>query len=112
MVRANNLGRKETTMPTYEYACDACGHRFEKFQSITAPAARKCPECGKMKLRRLIGSGAGIIFRGSGFYQTDYRTSSYKQGASAETKPAAPAKDAPSTPPASSGGSTASEAAG
>ncbi|MFW6155366.1 MAG: FmdB family zinc ribbon protein [Planctomycetota bacterium] len=97
-------------MPTYEYVCDACGHRFERFQSITAPAARKCPECGKMKLRRLIGNGAGIIFRGSGFYQTDYRSSSYNKAASAETKPAASDQDnasTSSTPP-----STGSEAAG
>jgi len=68
-------------MPTYEYECDACGHSFEKFQSITAAAARKCPECGKLKLRRLIGSGAGVIFKGSGFYQTDYRSADYAKKA-------------------------------
>ncbi len=67
-------------MPTYEYVCKNCGHKFEKFQSITASSLRKCPQCGKMKLQRLIGSGAGIIFKGSGFYQTDYRTDSYKSG--------------------------------
>ncbi|MCK4886111.1 MAG: zinc ribbon domain-containing protein [Planctomycetes bacterium] len=67
-------------MPTYEYVCKNCGHQFEKFQSITANSLRKCPQCGKMKLQRLIGSGAGIIFKGSGFYQTDYRTDSYKSG--------------------------------
>jgi len=67
-------------MPTYEYVCKNCGHKFEKFQSITANSLRKCPQCGKMKLQRLIGSGAGIIFKGSGFYQTDYRTDSYKSG--------------------------------
>ncbi len=75
-------------MPTYDYQCDACGHEFEKFQSITAPAVKKCPECGKLKVRRLIGTGAGIIFKGSGFYETDYRSESYKQAAQKD-KPAA-----------------------
>jgi putative FmdB family regulatory protein len=69
-------------MPTYDYECRACGHAFEKFQSIKAPAVRKCPECGELKVARLIGAGAGIIFKGSGFYQTDYRSDSYKQAAS------------------------------
>ena len=69
-------------MPTYEYICGNCGHEFEKLQSITAKALRKCDSCGKMQLKRLIGSGSGIIFKGSGFYQTDYRTESYKNGAS------------------------------
>jgi len=68
-------------MPTYDYQCDACEHTFEVFQSMTEAAKRKCPECGKLKLRRLIGTGAGVIFRGSGFYQTDYRSSSYEEGA-------------------------------
>jgi putative FmdB family regulatory protein len=67
-------------MPTYEYVCKNCEHKFEQFQSIIAKPSRKCPECGKMKLQRLIGAGAGIIFKGSGFYQTDYRSESYKQG--------------------------------
>jgi len=68
-------------MPTYQYLCDGCGHEFEKFQSIKANALRKCPACGKMQLNRLIGAGGAIIFKGSGFYQTDYRTESYKAGA-------------------------------
>ena len=72
-------------MPTYEYVCNECGYRFEKFQSITASNLRKCPQCSKMKLQRLIGGGAGIIFKGSGFYQTDYRTDSYKSGEKKET---------------------------
>ena len=67
-------------MPTYEYVCESCGHKFEEFQSITAKSLRKCPECKKSALRRLIGTGAGILFKGSGFYQTDYRTDSYKKG--------------------------------
>jgi putative FmdB family regulatory protein len=73
-------------MPTYDYECDACHHKFELFQSINDPVQRKCPECKKSKLRRLFGTGAAIMFKGSGFYQTDYRSESYKKGASAETK--------------------------
>ena len=71
-------------MPTYDYQCDACDHRFELFQSITADPIKKCPECGKNKVRRLIGPGAAVIFKGSGFYCTDYRSSSYKKAATAE----------------------------
>ena len=77
-------------MPTYEYECDGCGERFEKFQSITAAPVRKCPLCGKRKVRRLIGAGAAVIFKGSGFYQTDYRSESYKKAAEKD-KPAVPA---------------------
>jgi putative FmdB family regulatory protein len=72
-------------MPTYDYECDACGHKFELFQSITDPVERKCPQCKKLKLRRLFGTGAAIVFKGSGFYQTDYRSESYKKAASAES---------------------------
>ena len=71
-------------MPTYDYVCDACQHQFEAFHSIKADPIQKCPECGKKKLRRLIGPGAAIVFKGSGFYQTDYRSDSYKKGAAAE----------------------------
>jgi putative FmdB family regulatory protein len=71
-------------MPTYEYHCDACDHEFEEFQSMSEPELKKCPECGKKKLRRLFGSGAAILFKGSGFYQTDYRSESYKQAAKAD----------------------------
>ncbi len=71
-------------MPTYDYRCDACGHEFEHFQSITSEALRKCPACGKLKLQRLLGTGGGIIFKGSGFYQTDYRSESYRKAAEAE----------------------------
>ncbi len=67
-------------MPTYQYLCEGCGHEFERFQSITAGTLRKCPACSKMRLNRLIGTGGGIIFKGSGFYQTDYRSESYKEG--------------------------------
>ena len=71
-------------MPTYEYKCDACGAEFERFQSITAEPIKRCPECGKAKVRRLIGTGAGLIFKGSGFYITDYRDKSYTEKAKAE----------------------------
>ena len=71
-------------MPTYDYVCDACGHEFELFQSITDPVKRKCPDCKKPKLRRFIGTGAAIMFKGSGFYKTDYRSESYKKQAAAD----------------------------
>ena len=60
-------------MPTYDYRCAGCGHRFEEFQSMTAAPLRRCPECREDRLERLIGAGAGVIFKGSGFYQTDYK---------------------------------------
>ena len=89
-------------MPTYDYQCEACGHAFEKFQPITAKPIRKCPRCGRLKVRRLIGTGAGVIFRGSGFYQTDYRSDSYRKAAekdkpssSASTSSAGDAKTKP-----------------
>ncbi|MEX2114592.1 MAG: zinc ribbon domain-containing protein [Pirellulales bacterium] len=72
-------------MPTYDYECDACGHKFELFQGINDPVQRKCPQCKKLKLRRLFGTGAAIMFKGSGFYQTDYRSDSYKKAASADS---------------------------
>lgn len=73
-------------MPTYDYVCDACKHEFEEFQSITAAPLKKCPKCGKSKLVRLLGTGGGIIFKGGGFYQTDYRSDSYKKSAEADAK--------------------------
>jgi putative FmdB family regulatory protein len=84
-------------MPTYDYECDACGHKFEEFQSMMAKNLRKCPACKKSKLRRLLGTGAAIIFKGSGFYQTDYRSESYKSGAKADEKPAPPKTDTAAT---------------
>jgi putative FmdB family regulatory protein len=73
-------------MPTYDYRCSKCDHIWELFQSIKAEPEKKCPSCGKRTAKRVIGSGAGIIFRGSGFYQTDYRSESYKKAASADKK--------------------------
>ncbi|MFM7292297.1 MAG: FmdB family zinc ribbon protein [Planctomycetia bacterium] len=72
-------------MPTYDYVCDGCGHAFELFQSMTDGVKKTCPECGKKKLRRLIGAGGAIVFKGSGFYKTDYRSESYKKGAAADS---------------------------
>ena len=71
-------------MPTYDYQCRACKYEFDKFQSISDPAIRKCPKCGKLRVRRLIGTGGGVIFKGSGFYQTDYRSESYRKAAEKE----------------------------
>lgn len=77
-------------MPTYEYRCKACGHEFEEFQSITAPVLKKCPSCAKAKLERLIGTGSAVMFKGGGFYETDYRSESYKKAAKAEADAAKP----------------------
>jgi putative FmdB family regulatory protein len=79
-------------MPTYDYECDACRHTFELFQNFSEDVKKKCPECGKPKLRRLFGTGAAVVFKGSGFYQTDYRSESYKKGAEKD-KPASTTKD-------------------
>jgi len=73
-------------MPTYEYVCSACRHEFEEFQSMSAKPLRKCPECGKSALERKIGLGAAVLFKGGGFYETDYRSDSYKKSADAEKK--------------------------
>ncbi|MDP6524630.1 MAG: zinc ribbon domain-containing protein [Kiritimatiellia bacterium] len=78
-------------MPTYEYECQSCEIVFERFQSMSAAPIRKCPECGA-KVKRLIGAGAGILFKGSGFYQTDYRSASYKTDANKDKQSKA-AKD-------------------
>lgn len=93
-------------MPTYDYECDACGHEFELFQQISEVPQTKCPSCKKKKLRRLFGMGAAVMFKGSGFYQTDYRSESYKKGADSaksessealSKKEAASSSESPST---------------
>lgn len=79
-------------MPTYEYECNACGHQFEKFQGMSEAPVKKCPVCGKQKVQRMIGSGSGIIFKGSGFYETDYKRKSDGKSVASEKPPVAPAK--------------------
>ncbi len=72
-------------MPTYDYRCKKCGHTWEEFQSIKAPPSKKCPDCKKLGAERQISAGAGILFKGSGFYLTDYRSDSYKKAAAADS---------------------------
>lgn len=96
-------------MPTYDYICDSCAHEFEAFESIKADAQTVCPGCHKPTLRRKIGAGAAILFKGSGFYQTDYRSDSYKKGAAAdkpaESKPAESGSKPAEAPKPSTGSS-------
>ena len=102
-------------MPTYDYVCDACGHKFEEMQSFKADPLTTCPKCGKDSLRRLFGTGAAILFKGGGFYETDYRSDSYKKSEKADSAAAKPAETpvaapAPAaTPSASGAGSTKSD---
>ena len=77
-------------MPTYDYTCNACNHLFELYQHITEKPVKKCPSCGKLKAQRMIGTGSAIIFKGSGFYQTDYRSEEYKTKAKKESEGAKP----------------------
>ena len=79
-------------MPTYDYHCRHCDHKFEHFQSITDKNLRTCPKCSKRTLRRLIGAGAALIFKGKGFYQTDYRSESYKKSEKADKQESQPKK--------------------
>jgi putative FmdB family regulatory protein len=103
-------------MPTYDYRCAACGHALEVFQAISAAPKRKCPSCGRAKLERQIGAGAGFLFKGSGFYSTDYRSKSWSEGAksdaasakpdsTAKTESTAKSDSAPSKPGVESAGS-------
>jgi putative FmdB family regulatory protein len=82
-------------MPTYDYECRECGHLWELFQQMKDSPKRKCPECGRLRARRLIGPGAGIIFKGSGFYQTDYRSQGYKDAAKADKQAEKSANEKP-----------------
>jgi putative FmdB family regulatory protein len=93
-------------MPTYEYICRACGHEFEEFQSIKADPIAVCPKCRKKKVERKIGMGGAVIFKGGGFYETDYRSESYRSGAEAEKKSAEGSKSG------ASGASTTGDADG
>ncbi|MFG0304710.1 MAG: FmdB family zinc ribbon protein [Phycisphaerales bacterium JB040] len=85
-------------MPTYDYRCTACEHEFELFQSMSEGAKKKCPACGRMALERLIGTGAAVLFKGSGFYETDYRSESYKKAEKAEKDTPKGESKAESTP--------------
>ena len=97
-------------MPTYEYQCDACEHNFDELQSYSDAPLKKCPKCGKPKLRRIYGAGGGFLFKGSGFYQTDYRSDSYKAAAKAEQEKAKPAGEKDSANGKSGTSETASPA--
>lgn len=99
-------------MPTYDYKCDACDHAWELFQSIKAVPEKKCPACGKKKARRLIGAGAGLIFKGSGFYLTDYRSKSYKDAAKADKSVSESASSKPDSSAKSDSGSSKSSESG
>jgi putative FmdB family regulatory protein len=85
-------------MPTYDYRCLDCGVEFERFQSMNDDRLKDCPDC-QGSLKRLIGTGAGIIFKGSGFYETDYRSPSYKKAADKENKPTSGTGDSATTKP-------------
>jgi putative FmdB family regulatory protein len=84
-------------MPTYEYRCNACGFRFEAFQSIKEDPVKTCPTCGKDEVERLISAGAGLLFKGSGFYITDYRSDSYQREAKKEKEAPLPQIDTKKT---------------
>jgi len=99
-------------MPTYEYACEACGHEFEAFQSITAKPLRSCPECKKRKVQRLISGGAGLLFKGSGFYITDYRSDNYKESAKKEKDAGKPKSESKSDSKPSDSKSSKSKSSG
>jgi putative FmdB family regulatory protein len=97
-------------MPTYEYVCEKCGHRFEKFQPMSARPLAICPEAlctrkrwGKGKVKRAISGGAGLIFKGSGFYITDYRSEKYKEAAKKDVAPASPSGAAGKPAPSAEG---------
>ena len=100
-------------MPTYDYVCDGCGHAFELFQPMTEEPKKTCPQCKKKKLRRLIGAGAALVFKGSGFYKTDYRSESYKKGAAKDSggsagKGSAGSKDPTASKPTDGNGTKSS----
>lgn len=95
-------------MPTYDYECEACSHHFERWQEMSARKLRTCPECGKRKLVRLVGAGAGVIFKGSGFYETDYK----RKQPSKSAKTPASTSDSASSPSSSSSGDKSARSSG
>jgi putative FmdB family regulatory protein len=99
-------------MPTYEYRCHACDNKWEEFQSIMATPTKKCPKCKKAKAERIISAGGGIIFKGSGFYQTDYRSESYKKGADAAKKASEGATSASAAPASEKASSDSGKSSG
>ena len=99
-------------MPTYDYLCDSCGHKFELFQSMKDDAIKKCPECKKLKLRRLFGTGAALMFKGSGFYTTDYRSDSYKKAAQADSAASKSSESSGKSGESSSGGANGASCSG
>jgi len=98
-------------MPTYDYVCDACDHAFDELQSFSDEPLTKCPKCKKNKLRRLFGTGAAVLFKGSGFYQTDYRSESYKSGEKKESDASKPAESKPTESAPATATPAASESA-
>lgn len=96
-------------MPTYDYKCKKCSHVWDEFQSIKAPPTKKCPACGKASAERQISAGAGILFKGTGFYQTDYRSDSYKKAAAADTSSSSSSKSESSAKSDSGGTKAKSE---
>lgn len=96
-------------MPTYEYQCDACNHNFDEFQSMSEAPLKKCPKCKKSKLRRLFGTGAAVLFKGAGFYETDYRSESYKKAAKSDQEAGG---KSPTNDAAGTNGTTSSESGG
>jgi putative FmdB family regulatory protein len=99
-------------MPTYDYVCDACGDKFEEMQSFSADPLKTCSKCGKDTLRRLFGTGAAILFKGGGFYETDYRSEGYKKSEKAESSAGKPAEAPASTPAPSTPASTPAKSDG
>ena len=95
-------------MPTYDYSCPDCSHKFQRFHSMTADPIKDCPECEENNVRRLIGAGAGLIFKGSGFYITDYRSKSYTDAKEKDGSAPSPSTDSTSAKPSSTNAPAAS----
>jgi putative FmdB family regulatory protein len=98
-------------MPTYEYECQSCEHEFEQFQSMKDDPLKDCPECGKKKLKRKVGGGAGLIFKGTGFYITDYRKKTGGESKTSESKSAGETKSSTATTAAPAASATSSKPA-